>query len=50
MFKAFKFCIPTRGIEVPGRPDWLHEIKYDGYRIRVERERDRVRLFSRNGV
>jgi bifunctional non-homologous end joining protein LigD len=22
---------------------------YDGYRIRVERERDRVRLFSRNG-
>jgi bifunctional non-homologous end joining protein LigD len=33
----------------PGRPEWLHEIKYDGYRIRVERERDRVRLFSRNG-
>jgi bifunctional non-homologous end joining protein LigD len=31
------------------RPEWLHEIKYDGYRIRVERERDRVRLFSRNG-
>ena len=42
------FCIPIRGTKVPSSPDWLHEIKYDGYRIRVERER-RVRLFSRNG-
>ena len=49
MLKAFEFCVPTRGIEVPGRPEWLHEIKYDGYRIRVERERDRVRLITRNG-
>ena len=24
-------------------PDWLHEIKYDGYRLRLEREGDRVR-------
>ena len=30
MFKAFEFCIPTRGIKVPSSPDWLHEIKYDG--------------------
>ena len=49
MLKAFEFCIPARGTEVPGLPEWLHEIKYDGYRIRVERERDRVRLFSRDG-
>jgi ATP-dependent DNA ligase len=46
---TFEFCIPTRRTKVAGRPGWLHEIKYDGYRIRVERERDRVRLFSRNG-
>jgi hypothetical protein len=31
------------------RPDWLHEIKYDGYRLRVERNGDRVRLITRNG-
>src|SRR5271169_1744178 len=49
MLKAFDFCIPTRGIKVPSAPDWLHEIKYDGYRLRVERDGDRVRLFTRNG-
>jgi bifunctional non-homologous end joining protein LigD len=49
MSKAFDFCIPTRGNKVPHTPDWLHEIKYDGYRLRVERNGDRVRLFTRNG-
>jgi ATP dependent DNA ligase domain len=49
MNKAFEFCIPTRGTEVPASPDWLHEIKYDGYRLRVERDGDRVRLITRNG-
>jgi bifunctional non-homologous end joining protein LigD len=38
MNKAFEFCIPTRGTEVPARGDWIHEIKYDGYRLRVERD------------
>ena len=49
MNKSFEFCIPTRGTRVPHTPDWLHEIKYDGYRLRVERDGDRVRLFTRNG-
>jgi ATP-dependent DNA ligase len=40
MLKAFDFCIPTRGTKVPDRADWLHEIKYDGYRLRVERDGD----------
>jgi bifunctional non-homologous end joining protein LigD len=44
MTKGFDFCIPTRGTKVPHAPDWLHEIKYDGYRLRVERDGDRVRL------
>ena len=42
-------CIPTRGTKVPSAPDWLHEIKCDGYRLRVERNGDRVRLITRNG-
>ena len=31
-------CIPTRGTNVPSGPDWLHEIKHDGYRLIVQRE------------
>jgi bifunctional non-homologous end joining protein LigD len=49
MLKAFYFCIPTRGTTVRSTPNWLHEIKYDGYRLRVERNGDRVRLITRNG-
>jgi hypothetical protein len=42
MVKTCEFCIPTIGKAVPSAPEWLHEIKYDGYRRRVEREGDRV--------
>jgi bifunctional non-homologous end joining protein LigD len=40
MGKAYEFCLPTRGTVVPAGPDWLHEIKYDGYRMLVQREGD----------
>ena len=43
----FEFCIPTKSTTVPHGPEWLHEIKHDGFRIRVER--DRVRLITRGG-
>jgi len=46
---AFLPCIPTRGERVPAHPDWLHEIKHDGYRLIVQREAKRVRLWTRNG-
>jgi ATP-dependent DNA ligase len=49
MSVAFEFCLPTRGQKVPAGPDWIHEVKYDGYRLRVERDGERVRLFTRNG-
>jgi bifunctional non-homologous end joining protein LigD len=42
-------CLPTRGTKVPTGPDWIHEVKYDGYRMLVARKDKRVRLFSRNG-
>jgi bifunctional non-homologous end joining protein LigD len=45
----FEPCIPTRGTRVPDRPEWIHEIKHDGYRLIVQREDKRVRLFTRNG-
>ena len=40
----FEFCIPTTGKAVPSGQKWFHEIKFDGYRLRVERDGKRVRL------
>ena len=35
--------------KVPDRPEWIHEVKQDRYRLIVYREGKRVRLFTRNG-
>jgi hypothetical protein len=48
MFK-FEFCLPTTGKSVPAGPEWFHEIKFDGYRLRLERDGDRVRLITKGG-
>ena len=37
MSSAFEFCLPTKATAVPDGSEWLHEIKYDGFRLRVER-------------
>jgi ATP-dependent DNA ligase len=42
-------CIPTRATKPPAGPDWVHEIKHDGYRLIVRRDGDTVRLFTRRG-
>ena len=49
MFETFEFCLPTNATKVPAGPEWFHEIKQDGFRIRVERDGDRVRLITRGG-
>jgi len=45
----FEFCLPTSAKVVPDGPEWCHEIKYDGFRLRVHRTGKRVRLFTRGG-
>jgi bifunctional non-homologous end joining protein LigD len=42
-------CIPTRAPEPPAGPDWIHEIKHDGYRLQVRRDGEAVRLSTRRG-
>ena len=50
VLKAFEFCHPSQSAAVPSSPDWHHEIKYDGYRLRLERDGDRVRLITSGPV
>ena len=36
--------------EPPDGPDWLHEIKYDGYRVHARLDHSAVRLLTRTGL
>jgi bifunctional non-homologous end joining protein LigD len=42
-------CIPTLTSRPPAGPQWVHEIKHDGYRLIARKTGDRVRLFTRRG-
>lgn len=42
-------CVPTIAKRVPTGPQWVHEIKHDGYRLMARKQGDRVRLYTRNG-
>jgi bifunctional non-homologous end joining protein LigD len=42
-------CIPALADKPPAGPDWVHEIKHDGYRLIVRRDGATVRLFTRRG-
>jgi bifunctional non-homologous end joining protein LigD len=40
----------TAAPRAPSGDDWLHEIKYDGWRLLARKQGTRVRLYSRGGV
>jgi bifunctional non-homologous end joining protein LigD len=42
-------CLPSPAKVPPSGPDWIHEIKHDGFRILARRDRAGVRLVTRNG-
>jgi bifunctional non-homologous end joining protein LigD len=42
--------LATLAAAAPAGPEWLHEIKYDGYRLFARIERGKVRLITRNGL
>jgi len=42
-------CLPSPANEPPAGPQWIHEIKHDGFRIMARRGAGGVRLISRHG-
>jgi bifunctional non-homologous end joining protein LigD len=40
--------LATKGDRVPTGAEWIHEVKWDGMRVLVDRTPDRLRIFSRN--
>jgi bifunctional non-homologous end joining protein LigD len=42
-------CNPTVCKTAPSGPQWVHEIKHDGYRLIVRKDANRVRVFTRRG-
>jgi ATP-dependent DNA ligase len=42
-------CLPSPGDQPPTGPDWVHEIKHDGYRLMARRDPIGIRLLTRNG-
>src|SRR5262245_21886107 len=42
-------CLPSQVTKPPAGPDWIHEIKHDGFRLLARRGATGVRLFTRNG-
>ncbi|MEZ5971593.1 MAG: non-homologous end-joining DNA ligase, partial [Hyphomonadaceae bacterium] len=43
-------ALATRAEKAPSSDAWLHEIKYDGYRIQAAVSGDSVRLYTRTGL
>ena len=49
MFRAYQPCIPVSFEVAPSGPQWVHEIKHDGYRLIVRRTGERVQPETRGG-
>jgi len=42
-------CLPSAAERPPSGPDWVHEIKHDGFRLMARRDSVGIRLLTRNG-
>ena len=41
--------LATLKMKAPSGEAWIHEIKYDGYRVQIHLDRGKVKVFTRNG-
>jgi bifunctional non-homologous end joining protein LigD len=42
-------CLPLSADQPPTGPNWIHEIKHDGFRLLARRDPVGIRLLTRNG-
>ena len=42
-------CQPTPSAEPPAGPNWLHEVKWDGYRAQAHLSAGKATIYTRNG-
>ncbi len=42
--------LATLKSKAPKGPQWLHEIKYDGYRVQIHLNKGKKKVFTRNGL
>jgi len=42
-------CLATLRDKVPSGERWIHEIKFDGYRLQLRKDENDIRLFTRRG-
>jgi ATP-dependent DNA ligase len=42
-------CLPSAADQPPSGPEWIHEIKHDGYRLMAKRDPVGIRLQTRRG-
>jgi ATP-dependent DNA ligase len=42
-------CVPSPADRPPSGPNWIHEIKHDGYRLMARRDAVGIRLITRRG-
>ena len=48
-FRFIPPCSPIPAKEVPAADGWLHEVKFDGYRVQAHKMGSKIVLFSCNG-
>jgi hypothetical protein len=44
----FEPCLPSPADKPPSGPNWIHEIKHDGYRLMARRDPVGIRLLTRS--
>jgi bifunctional non-homologous end joining protein LigD len=43
-------CQPSTRVSVPSGSRWLHEVKFDGYRVQLHRSDDSSCIYSKTGA